>query len=41
MRYSNEGSFPRQFYFLRRQFLHAAELPSTDVLSRETVQQTL
>jgi len=41
MRYSNEGSFRRQFDFLRRQFLQDGELPFTDVLSRETVTQGL
>ena len=41
MRYSNEGSFRRQFDFLRRQFLQDGELPFTDVLSREAVTQGL
>ena len=41
MRYSNEGSFRRQFSFLRRQFLQDGELPFTDILSRETVNEAL
>ena len=40
-RYSKEGSFRRQFDFLRRQFLQDGELPLADVLSRETVMQAL
>ena len=30
MRYANEGSFRRQFSFLRQQFLQDGELPCTD-----------
>ena len=41
MRYSNEGSFRRQFDFLRRQFVQDGELSFTDALSRETVNQAL
>jgi hypothetical protein len=37
MQYSSEGSFRRQFNFLRHQFLQDGELPFNDVLSRETV----
>ena len=41
MRYSSERSFRSQFEFLKRQFLQDGELPFTDVLSRETVDQAL
>lgn len=41
MRYSSEGSFRRQFNFLRCQFLQDGELPFTDVLSRESMGQAL
>jgi hypothetical protein len=41
MRYSSEGSFRRQFDFLRRQFLQDGELPLADVLSSESVAQAL
>jgi len=41
MRYSNERLFRSQFQFLRQQFLQGGELPLTDVLSRETVEQAL
>lgn len=41
MRYSNEGSFRRQFGFLRCQFLQDGELPLTDILSGETVNEAL
>lgn len=41
MQYSSEGSFQRQFNFLRRQFLQDGELPFTDGLSRETLSEAL
>ena len=41
MRYSNKRSFRAQFDFLRRQFLQDGELPLTNVLSRETVNDAL
>ena len=41
MRYSNKRSFRAQFDFLRRQFLQDGELPFTNVLSRETVNEAL
>ena len=41
MRYSNEGSFRRQFNFLRHQFLQDGDLPFTDVLSCESIGQAM
>lgn len=41
MSYSNQGRFREQFRFLRRQFLQDGDLPFTDVLSEEIVQQAL
>jgi Transposase DDE domain len=41
MRYSNEGSFRRQFNFLRHQFLQDGDLPFTDVLSCKSIGQAM
>jgi hypothetical protein len=41
MRYFNHGSFREQVSFLRRQFLQAGDLPFTNVLSEEAVEQAL
>src|SRR5262249_49225444 len=41
MRYSSRGSFRQQVNFLRRQFLQDGDLPFTNVLSEQTVEQAL
>jgi hypothetical protein len=41
MRHSNQGRFREQVSFLRRQFLQDGDLPFTDVLSENLVEQTL
>ncbi len=41
MRYSNRGSFRKQASFLRRQFLQDGDLPFTNVLSEDVVEQAL
>src|SRR5580704_16477841 len=41
MRYFNPGRFQQQVRFLRRQFLQDGDLPFTNVLSEEIVQQAL
>jgi hypothetical protein len=41
MRHCNHGSFRQQARFLRRQFLQDGDLPFTDVLSEELVEQAL
>jgi hypothetical protein len=41
MRYFSHGSFHDQVRFLRRQFLQDGDLPFTDVLSEEVVEQAL
>jgi Transposase DDE domain len=41
MRYCNRGSFREQVSFLRRQFLQDGDLPFTNVLSEEIVEQAL
>lgn len=41
MRYSNKATCRRQLDFLRRQFLQDGELPFTDVLSRECIEEAL
>jgi len=41
MRYSRESRFRAQFDFLRRQFLQDGELPFSDALSTESVEQAL
>ena len=41
MRYCNEQLFRSQFDFLRRQFLQDGELPLSEVLCRETVEEAL
>jgi hypothetical protein len=41
MRYSNPGSFREQAGFLRRQFLQDGDLPFTNVLTEEVIEQAL
>jgi hypothetical protein len=41
MRHTNRGSFRQQVSFLRRQFLQDGDLPLTNVLSDQTVEQAL
>jgi hypothetical protein len=41
MRYSNPGSFRAQVSFLRRQFLQDEDLPFTNVLTEELIEQAL
>src|SRR5712691_9662546 len=41
MRYSNPGSFREQVSFLRRQFLQDEDLPFTNVLTEEVIEQAL
>jgi hypothetical protein len=41
VRYSHRGSFRESFRFLRRQFLQDGDLPFTDVLSEDVVEQAL
>ena len=41
MRDCNQGRFQQQLRFLRRQFLQDSELPFSDVLSAEIVEQAL
>src|SRR6266853_3607894 len=41
MRYANPGSFREQVSFLRRQFLQDEDLPFTNVLTEEVIEQAL
>src|SRR6186713_2586207 len=41
MRHSNQVRFRQQAHFLRRQFLQDGDLPFTNVLSEEVVEQAL
>ena len=41
MRYSNQGWFQQQVRFLQHQFLQDGNLPFSDILSTELIQQAL
>ncbi len=41
MRHSNRAAFRHQVSSLRRQFLQGADLPFTDVLTEEVIEQAL